>query len=145
MSVSTPTAPAAEIIGAEGTTAAVLSTQFPFAAGYRVGDIVELSGQTGHRPDLSLPEDLGEQVAQAFRNIEATLASGGFGWSNVYALRTYHVVPAGAESIPGEAIGAVLGAFAEHLGDKRPAWTAIGVSALAFPGMHIEIEVKATV
>ncbi len=99
------TAPAedlVEVIAPAGTAA---------AAGYRIGRIVELSGQTGHRPDLSLPGTLGEEVDQAFQNITVALEAAG----------------------------------AAYLAGRPPAWTAVGVAALAQPGMHIEIEAKAAV
>ncbi|MDQ1128615.1 Rid family hydrolase [Microbacterium sp. SORGH_AS_0888] len=134
-----------EIVLPEGSTGRVLRDQFHFAAAHRVGDIIELSGHTGHLADLTLPEVLEEEIATAFSNITATLEAAGKSWSDVFSVRTYHVVPTGADSIPGEAIGAVLTAFASHLPERYPVWTAIAVPALAFPGMHIEIEVKATI
>lgn len=134
-----------EIVLPEGSTGRVLRDQFHFAAAHRVGDIVELSGHTGHLADLSLPETLEEEIATAFANITATLEAAGLSWSNVFSVRTYHVVPVGAELIQGEGIGAVLEAFASLLPERYPVWTAIAVPALAFPGMRIEIEIKATV
>lgn len=132
-----------EIIPAEGTVGATLREQFHFAAGRRVGDVVELSGQTGHSADLSLPEGVAEQVANAFGNARAVLDAAELGWDSVFAIRTYHVVPASADSIPGDAIAAVLQEMSSTMPDQRPIWTAIAVQALAFPGMHIEVEFKA--
>ncbi|MDQ1137795.1 enamine deaminase RidA (YjgF/YER057c/UK114 family) [Microbacterium sp. SORGH_AS 1204] len=133
-----------EVVLPEGSTGRVLRDQFHYAAAHRVGDIIELSGHTGHRADLSLPEQLEEEIATAFANITATLEAAEMSWSNVFSVRTYHVVPVGADSIPGEAIGAILNSFAAHLPERYPVWTAIAVPALAFPGMRIEIEIKAT-
>lgn len=134
-----------EIILPEGSAGRVLREQFHFAAAYRVGETLELSGQTGHRADLSLPDSVGDEIATAFANVSAVLDAAGSGWDKVYSIRTYHVVPAGADSIAGDDIGAVLGSFGTLMPDHLPVWTAIAVPALAFPGMHIEIEVKATV
>lgn len=135
---------ATEVILPEGTTGRTLRDQFHIAAAYSVAGAIELSGQTGHFPDLSLPETPGEEVTTAFANATDTLEAAGSGWQDLYAIRTYHVVPAGADSIPGEAIEAVLQSFAQLMPDHLPVWTAIAVPALAFPGMTVEIELTAT-
>lgn len=142
------TAPAedlVEVIAPAGTAAAALKDQRHYAAGYRIGRIIELSGQTGHRPDLSLPGTLEEEVDQAFQNITVALEAAGADWSHVYLLRTYHSVPVGAEAIPRDSFELVQAAVAAYLAGRPPAWTAVGVAALAQPGMHIEIEAKAAV
>ncbi len=134
-----------EVVAPAGTAAAALKDQRHYAAGYRIGRIVELSGQTGHRPDLSLPAELEEEIDQAFQNITVALEAAGSDWSKVYLLRTYHSVPVGAEAIPRDSFELVRAGVAKYLAGRPPAWTAIGVSALAEPGMHIEIEAKAAV
>lgn len=134
-----------EVIAPAGTAASALKDQRHYAAGYRIGRIIELSGQTGHRPDLSLPNNLEDEVDQAFQNIAVALEAAGADWSHVYLLRTYHLVPIGAEAIPRESFELVQAAAAAYLAGRPPAWTAVGVAALAQPGMHIEIEAKAAV
>lgn len=134
-----------EVIAPAGTAASALKDQRHYAAGYRIGRIIELSGQTGHRPDLSLPTNLADEVDQAFQNIAVALEAAGADWSHVYLLRTYHLVPVGAEAIPRESFELVQAAAAAYLAGRPTAWTAVGVAALAQPGMHIEIEAKAAV
>lgn len=132
-----------EIILPEGTIGHVLREQFRVASAYKVGHRIEMSGQTGNLPDLSLPESVEDEVAQAFVNATAVLAAGGASWNDVFSIRTYHVIPAGGNSIDSDSMGAVTATVAALMPDHCPAWTAVGVPALAFPGQRFEIEVTA--
>ena len=51
----------------------------PYSAGLRVGDLIFLSGQGGFDPDTGqlVSDDIAEQTAQTFRNIEFLLQAAG--------------------------------------------------------------------
>jgi hypothetical protein len=71
----------------------------------------------------------------AFEQVRAVLAEAGLDFSDVVELTTFHV---GLEHLR------VFGAVKDrHLAAPYPAWTAIGVSALAFPGGLAEVKVTA--
>jgi 2-iminobutanoate/2-iminopropanoate deaminase len=51
----------------------------PYSPGLRAGDLIFLSGQGGFDPETGqlISDDVGEQTAQAFRNIEVLLHAAG--------------------------------------------------------------------
>lgn len=51
----------------------------PYSAGLRAGDLIFLSGQGGFDPDTGqlVSDDIAEQTAQTFRNIEVLLQAAG--------------------------------------------------------------------
>jgi 2-iminobutanoate/2-iminopropanoate deaminase len=51
----------------------------PYSAGLRAGDLIFLSGQGGFDPDTGqlVSDDIAEQTAQTFRNIEVLLQTAG--------------------------------------------------------------------
>jgi 2-iminobutanoate/2-iminopropanoate deaminase len=51
----------------------------PYSAGLRAGDLIFLSGQGGFDPDTGqlVSDDIAEQTAQTFRNIEVLLHAAG--------------------------------------------------------------------
>ena len=51
----------------------------PYSAGLRVGDLIFLSGQGGFDPDTGqlVSDDIAEQTAQTFRNVEVLLQAAG--------------------------------------------------------------------
>ena len=132
-----------EIVPPEGTTARALRDGYFFAAARRVGDLLILSGQTGHRLDLSLPETAPEQIEIAFDNVGEILAAADLTWDEVVSVRSYHVVPAGADSIPEDSFTAVHGQLGTRMPNHYPVWSAIPVPALSLRGMLIEVEVTA--
>ena len=76
--------------------------------------------------------DPGEQFVQAFENLATLLAEAGVAMADLIEMTTYHVDL--AEHLP-----AFMQAKDRFVAEPYPAWTAIGVSALAFPGALVEI------
>ncbi|MGP3533964.1 Rid family hydrolase [Microbacterium sp. RD1] len=111
----------------------------------RIGDLVEISGQSGVGPDGGFAQRLDEQVRQAFDNVASALECAGASWSDVYSVSTYHVPAPGAEVIESEALDAVAAHLRRHLAQRPPIWTAVAVPVLAHAGMRVEIAVKAAV
>ncbi|WET82599.1 Rid family hydrolase [Amycolatopsis sp. QT-25] len=113
-----------------------------YSQAVRVGDRIEISGQGGWDDDLNFPEDLEEEIVRAFGNVGRTLATAGATWHEVIAVHSYHVPE--TPGFLGEVHNRVMvEQFREHLGDRAPIWTAIGVPALGAPGMRVEIRVTA--
>ncbi|KAF2705931.1 YjgF-like protein [Pleomassaria siparia CBS 279.74] len=98
---------------------------------------VKLAGQGGWDASGKLEADEEKQVALAFENIERVLKTAGLkGWENVYSIRSYHI------NID-QSFQHVVKLLKEKFGSHRPVWTCVGVKALAFPDMLVEIEVEA--
>jgi enamine deaminase RidA (YjgF/YER057c/UK114 family) len=98
------------------------------------GRTVYFAGQLGVDKSGKLGRDAREQIAMAFENLKAALASVGAGFENVAKINNYLVD-----------IGTNLAIYRE-VRDKYlntaapPASTAVGVPALAIPGALFEIE-----
>ena len=101
------------------------------------GDTLYLTGMTGHAAGTAGdPPDPRQQAERAFARVAAVLDAAGLGWADVVEMTTYHVDI--AETLPAfreVRAGVVVAPF--------PAWTAIGVAALATPGVVHEIRVVA--
>ena len=99
------------------------------------GEWVHVSGTTGFDyARMTISPDLVEQTRQAFRNIESALEQAGLSLRDVVRVRYYLTRRADFELLAP--------VFGEHLGESRPAATAI-VCELVDPRMNIEIEVTA--
>jgi enamine deaminase RidA (YjgF/YER057c/UK114 family) len=57
----------------------------------KIDNRVEISGQGGGDDNLQILESLADEIAQAFRNVERTLATAGAGWEHVVHVNSYHV------------------------------------------------------
>jgi enamine deaminase RidA (YjgF/YER057c/UK114 family) len=115
-----------------------------YAQAVRIGDRVETSGQGGWDDDWNFPESLEDEIAQAFENVERTLASAGATWSEVVAVSSYHI-PTSTDFI-GEVHNRVMvEQLRKRMGDRSPIWTEIGVPALGAPKMRVEIRVTAII
>ncbi|MEB3031391.1 RidA family protein [[Mycobacterium] nativiensis] len=100
------------------------------------GDHLRCSGMIGIRPDLSVPEDLTEQVTLAFENLCGLLAEVGLTFADVTEMTTYHV------GLSGQ-IDRFIAVKDTFVSAPYPAWTAVGISELAIPGAAVEIQITA--
>jgi enamine deaminase RidA (YjgF/YER057c/UK114 family) len=57
----------------------------------KIGNRLETSGHGGWNDNWEFPESLTDEIAQAFRNVERTLASAGAGWQHVIQVNSYHL------------------------------------------------------
>lgn len=115
-----------------------------YSQAVRIGDRVEISGQGGWNDDIEFPEDLDEEIARAFDNVERTLATAGATWADVVEVDSYHL-PDDPAYIGERPTRAMAEQFRKRMGDRAPIWTQIGVAALGAPGMRVEIRVTAIV
>lgn len=97
------------------------------------GRMLFVSGQVPVRPDGSVPATLAEQADQVYANIVAVLADRGAPPASIVKLTTYYL--AGPD--PDDS---VRKARARHLGEHRPASTAVQVAGLVDPAWLIEID-----
>jgi enamine deaminase RidA (YjgF/YER057c/UK114 family) len=110
-------------------------TQVGYSRAVVQGDWCFVAGTTGRDPDTGdMPEDVRDQVRNAFRSIDAALQDGGFTLADVVRA-TYYITDIAYHDI----IAPLLGA---RFGDIRPAATMI-VCGLIRPEMKVEIEVTA--
>ena len=111
--------------------------QIPERAGYapavRVGDLVFCAGQVGRTPELGVIDDPEKQFKSCWENLRVVLAAAGCGFEDVVEMTTYHVDL--AKHMP------VFRAVKDRIFPRGTcAWTVIGVSALAHPGLLVEVK-----
>ena len=111
--------------------------RFHYSQAVKIGNRVETSGQGGWNDNWEFPESLTAEIAQAFRNVERTLASAGAAWQHVIQVNSYHV------GFPDEVNQTMTERFRHYMPDHAPIWTALGVAALGDPKMRVEIRVTA--
>ncbi len=113
-----------------------LYDNFHFAAAARSNDLLLCSGQLGVGPDGRIVAEPAAQFAAAFEGVRAVLAEAGLGFGDVLEITTFHVGLREHLATFMQAKDAVMPA-------PFSAWTAIGVSELAFPGALVEIRATA--
>lgn len=111
-----------------------------YSQAVRIGNRVEISGQGGWDDELEIPDALEEEIAQAFRNVERTLAAAGAGWEHVVHVNSYHV--GGFPPVVNETMARL---YRQYMPDHAPIWTQTGVEALGLPAMRIEIRATAII
>jgi len=109
--------------------------RFHFAPAVRTGELLLCSGQIGTGPDGRPPADPETQFVAAFEQLRAVLHEAGLDFSDVVELTTFHV---GMQHLQTFA-----GVKNHYLAEPYPAWTAIGISELAFPGGLVEVRATA--
>lgn len=114
--------------------------RFHYSQAVKIGNRLELSGQGGWNDDWEFPESITAEIAQAFRNVERTLALAGARWEHVIHVNTYHV---GFDGDQEEINQAMAEQFRHYMPDHAPVWTCLGVAALGDPKMRVEIRVTA--
>lgn len=110
--------------------------EFEYSDAVRAGDLWFLSGQVGLEADGTVPDDIERQYRFAFDALLGVLRKQGCTASDVVELTTFHV------DYP-QHLPEFMKAKSQFQGDARPAWTAVGVAALAMPGTLVEIKAVA--
>ena len=109
---------------------------FRYSPAVSAGGLLFVAGQVGLRPDGTVPEDAPAQIDLAFQRLGAILAHAGLGFGDLVELTSYHV-----------RIDEQLAAFREikdrYVTRDFPAWTIIGVAALARPNLLVEVKAVA--
>jgi len=102
------------------------------------GTLVLLGGKAGIRPDGSFAATLADQSRQTFANIDTALAAAGATRNDVVEIQVYIVDLADVD--PEPVYDDIRNFFPA---DQKPVSMVIGVSALAYPGLLVEINVRA--
>ncbi len=109
---------------------------YHFAPAVIDGEHLRCSGVIGVNADGSLSADPAAQFARAFDLLDEVLKAGGCTFADITEMTTFHV---GLQ----QHLGAFMQAKDRYLKEPYPAWTAIGITELAFPGSLVEIRVTA--
>lgn len=101
------------------------------------GTLLFISGQSSISAEGAVmhPDDFQAQVRLTFENLQTVLEKAGLGFDSVMKLTTYLTDMADLE--------AYSTIQAEFLNGRKPAQTVVQVSALALPGMRVEVEALA--
>lgn len=130
----------------DGTTAERLTCEDDWFApyfislGYRIGNVLVLSGQASIDPDsggLVGVGDFDAQAAQTFANLERVLALGGCGLEDIFKVTIYLTDMAQFPKI--------MELRQRHFTPPYPADTIVEVRSLALPELMIEIDAMAIV
>ena len=100
---------------------------------------IHISGQVGFAGN-EVPEDFGQQVENAFANLRQELANAGADFTDIVKTNIYIV------NLDSEKLAAYSSIRTQHFPQENPpASTLVGVSALVFPNLLVEIEATAVV
>jgi enamine deaminase RidA (YjgF/YER057c/UK114 family) len=110
--------------------------QFHFAPAIKDGNRLYCSGVIGVGADGKPPADPEAQFVCAFEGVKSVLAAAGVGFEQVIEMTSFHV---GLQ----QHLATFMKVKDRYLAPPYPAWTAIGITELAFPGGIVEIKVIA--
>jgi enamine deaminase RidA (YjgF/YER057c/UK114 family) len=111
--------------------------RFHYSPGVRVGDLLFIAGQVGRDEQLQVVEGKEAQFVQAFENVKKVLTAAGATFDDVVDMVTYHT-----DMRDLQLFIQVRDRYITN-SDRYPAWTAIGATALAMPGLLAEIKCTA--
>jgi enamine deaminase RidA (YjgF/YER057c/UK114 family) len=107
--------------------------RYSYSPGLDSGEWVFVSGQVGRDEAGNVIEDPEAQFVKAFENVGAILREVGLSFESIVDLSTFHTTFECFELF-AEVKNRYLCAA------PYPAWTGVGVSALALPGLLVEIK-----
>ncbi|MDH0745640.1 RidA family protein [Pseudomonas sp. GD03842] len=111
----------------------IIADRAGYAPAVMVGDTLYCAGQVGRTADLEVIQDPERQFLAAWDNLRQVLEAGGCTFADVVDMTTYHVNM--SEHM------AVFRAVKDRVFPRGLcAWTCIGVSELARPGLLVEIK-----
>ena len=133
---TTPSKPAASkvrLVNPPGTEG--IYESFQFSQAVVAGDRVDVSGQVGVTPELSVPEDIADQAEQAFANLRNVLEAAGSSLANVTQLTMYYTDIGDSQAVDK--------VFTKFFPERYPARTAVQVVSLVLPQLKLEIQASA--
>jgi enamine deaminase RidA (YjgF/YER057c/UK114 family) len=110
-----------------------LAERAGYAPAVKVGATLFCAGQVGRTDDLQVIADPEQQFIAAWKNLRSVLQAGGCDFEDVVDMTTYHVDMARHMAVFREVKNRL---FPKGL----CAWSCIGVSELAHPGLLVEIK-----
>jgi enamine deaminase RidA (YjgF/YER057c/UK114 family) len=114
-----------------------LHERFHYSPGVKAGNLLFIAGQVGRDENLQVVEGKEAQFVQAFENVKKVLTAAGATFDDVVEMVTYHT-----DMRDLQLFIQVRDRYVTNQ-DRYPAWTAIGVAALAMPGLVAEIKCTA--
>lgn len=115
--------------------------RFNYSPAVRVGNLLYCAGQVGRDSNLDvINSSLEDHIVMAWENVGKVLKAGGSDYEHIIEMTTYHVDLQEQLSLFLEIRGRYI-----KRGPVPPAWTAIGITELTFPGELVEIKVVALV
>lgn len=111
----------------------LLAERAGYAPAVKVGKTLYCAGQVGRAADLTVIEDPELQFLAAWENLRIVLAAGGCGFEDVVEMTTYH--------LDMQRYMPLFRSVKDSIFPRNTcAWTCIGVSELAKPGLLVEIK-----
>jgi reactive intermediate/imine deaminase len=108
---------------------------FKFSQAVVAGGRVDVSGQVGVTPELSIPDDITDQAEQAFANLRNVLEAAGSSLANVTQLTMYYTDIGDSQAVDK--------IFTKFFPERYPARTAVQVVSLVLPQLKLEIQASA--
>ena len=108
-----------------------------FSQAVQVGDTVWVSGQVGMDATGMAGDGIEEQARLAFQNLQHVLEAAGSSLNDIVELVSFHTSMNGMRDFAN--------VKAEFISRNYPAWTAVGVTELAFPQLLVEIKATAVI
>lgn len=114
-----------------------LHERFHYSPGVRAGNFLFIAGQVGRDEHLQVIEGKEAQFVQAFENVKKVLTAAGATFADVVEMVTYHT---DMRDLP--LFIQVKDRYITNP-ERFPTWTGIGTTALAMPGLFVEIKCTA--
>jgi enamine deaminase RidA (YjgF/YER057c/UK114 family) len=114
-----------------------LAERFHYSPGVKAGNLLFIAGQVGRDENLRVIEGQEAQFVQAFENVKKVLTAAGATFDDIVEMVSYHV-----DMRDLQLFIQVRDRYVTNE-ERYPAWTAIGVTALAMPGLLAEIKCTA--
>ena len=109
--------------------------RFRYAPGVLVDDTLYIAGQVGRDEQLQVVAGTQAQFTQAFENVGKVLRAADATFDDVVEMVTYH--------LDMRDLALFMEVKNRYFTGRLPAWTGIGVTALAMPGLVVEIKCTA--
>jgi len=109
--------------------------RFRYSPGVKVGNMLYIAGQIGRDENLNVIEGKEAQFVQAFENVKKVLTAAGATFDDVVEMVTYHTDMRDLQLF--------IQVKDRYFTNQLPTWTGIGTTALAMPGLLVEIKCTA--
>ena len=110
----------------------VIKQRFHYNPGVKAGNLLFIAGQVGRDANLNVVEGKEAQFAQAFENLKSVLTAAGAAFDDIVEMVTYHTDMRDLQLF--------MSVKDRYYTGEYPAWTGVGVTALAMPGLMVEIK-----
>ena len=118
-----------------------LVERFNYSPAVKVGNLLFAAGQVGRDSDMNvIDSSLEDHIVAAWENVGKVLAAAGASYEDIVEMTTFHVDL--QEQLP--LFLQIKDRYIPRT-DVPPAWTAIGITELTFPGQLVEIKVVAVI